>query len=128
MAGVSHLTGTRLIGFRRAGRRPWTGLEVIMSLRSFGARVVGLLASVSCVLLLQSCRHSPSAPGGLLLVHVTQDGSGPAPGKQIEIVGTALTRVTDANGLARFYLRAGSYVVRAYAIGTPGPGRPFVEK
>ena len=99
-----------------------------MSLRIYRAFVVGLLASVCCVLLLQSCRHSPSAPGGQLLVHVTQDGTGPAPGKQIEIVGTVFRRVTDANGLARFYLPAGSYVVRAYAIGTPGPGRPFVEQ
>ncbi len=99
-----------------------------MSLRSSRALVVGLLASGCCALALLSCGRSPSAPSGQLLVHVTQDGIGPAPGKQIEIVGTMQSRMTDENGLARFYLPAGSYVVRAYAIGTPGPGRPFVEQ
>ena len=99
-----------------------------MSLRSSRALAVGLLVSACCVLPLLSCGRSPSAPSGQLLVHVTQNGAGPAPGKQIEVVGTVLSQVTDKNGLARFYLPAGSYVVRAYAIGTPGPGRPFVEQ
>ena len=99
-----------------------------MSLRSSRSHAMRLLAPACCALLLLSCGRSPSAPSGQLLVHVTQDGIGPAPGKQIEIVGTMQSRVTDENGLAQFYLPAGSYVVRAYAIGTPGPGRPFVEQ
>ena len=113
------------------GRRAWTGLEVTMSLRSSRAVVIGQLASACCVLTLLSCGHSPSAPAGELVVHVTQDGTGPAPGKQIEVGGKSLrgvSGVTDGNGLARFFLPGGSYVVRAYALGTPGPSRPYVEK
>jgi len=89
------------------------------------------LAAACCVLALSSCGHSPWAPwapGGRLQVHVTENGVGPAPGKRIEIQGTSLSQTTDANGLALFIVRSGSYVVRAYDIGTPGPGLPFVDQ
>ena len=66
------------------------------------------------------------------MVYVSQDRAGPAPGKKIEVVGAILSRamdgVTDENGLAQFRVPAGSYTVRAYALGEPGPGRPFVEQ
>jgi hypothetical protein len=80
------------------------------------------------MLALLSCGHSPSAPMGHLLVTVMEDRAAPAPGKLIQVVGTGLLRNTDSNGEALFHLPAGSYVVRAYAIGTPGPERPYVEQ
>jgi len=98
-----------------------------MSLQGFRFIVVGGLATACCVLAISSCR-SPSAPSGRVLVHVTQDGVRPAPGKRIELVGTSLAQSTDENGQATFHVRAGSYVVRAYDIGTPGPGRLYVEQ
>lgn len=99
-----------------------------MSLRGFRSVVLLGLAAACCVLALLSCGRSASAPGGRLLVYVSQDGVGPAPGKRIEIRGTSLSQSTDQNGLAAFLLPGGGYVVRAYEIGTPGPGLPFVEQ
>jgi hypothetical protein len=103
-----------------------------MSLHRSRAVLIGQLSQACCVLALLSCGHSPSAPAGQLVVHVTQDGIGPAPGKRIEVMAATLSRVmdqvTDENGVAQFFVPAGSYVVRAYALGTPGPGRPFVER
>jgi hypothetical protein len=78
--------------------------------------------------MLVSCGHSPTAPTGLLMVQVLADGTEPAPGKTIEIVGTALRQVTNENGLALFRVPGGRHVVRAYDLGTPGPGRPYVEQ
>jgi hypothetical protein len=102
-----------------------------MILRSSKTSILGQIAAACCVLVLLSCGRSPSAPAGQLLVHVTQDGAGPAPGKKIEVVGTFLrgvSGVTDESGLAQFFLPAGTYVVRAYELGMPGPGRPYVEQ
>jgi hypothetical protein len=99
-----------------------------MSLSGFRIPIAYKLAAACCVLTLLSCGRSPTAPGGHLLVYVSENGIGPAPGKLIEIVGTGLTQSTDEHGLAQFKVHAGSYVVRAYEIGTPGPSRPFVEQ
>jgi hypothetical protein len=103
-----------------------------MNLRGFSTVVVCKLAAACCVLALLSCGHSPLAPGGAVLVYVLENGVVPSPGKKIEIRGTLLdqtqSQTTDANGEAVFIVRAGSYVVRAYEIGTPGPGRPYVEQ
>lgn len=67
------------------------------------------------------------APGGELVVAVSSE-AGPSAGKRIELAGTPQAQVTDASGHALFFIRAGIYVVRAYAIGAPGPGQPFVDK
>lgn len=99
-----------------------------MNLRRFKFAALCALAAACCTPMLTSCGSSPTAPGGHVLVYVSQDGSGPAPGKLIEIVGTSLRQTTDEIGLALFDVRAGTYVVRAYDLGTPGPGRPFVEQ
>lgn len=108
-----------------------------MNLRGFSTIVVGKLAAACCVLTLLSCGRAPSAPsgssgqsgaGGQLLVYVSQNGVAPAPGKMIEIQGTSLSQSTDEHGEALFTVHPGSYVVRAYEIGTPGPGRPYVEQ
>jgi hypothetical protein len=68
----------------------------------------------------------------VILVQVLENGVSPSPGKKIETRGALLDRAqsqtTDANGEAVFIVRAGTYVVRAYEIGTPGPGRPYVEQ
>ena len=99
-----------------------------MSPREFKTVVGCTLAAGCCVLTLLSCGRSPSAPEGLLLVEVSDTGGGPVPGKRIEVRGTSLSQSTGKNGLAFFTVHAGHYVVRAYEIGTPGPGRPFVEQ
>jgi hypothetical protein len=99
-----------------------------MSPRSFRSLVACSLAAACCVLTLASCGRSPSAPLGRLQVYVSQDWDRPAPGKRIEIPGTLLSKTTDENGLATFILRPGSYVVRAYEIGTGGPGFLYVEQ
>jgi len=102
-----------------------------MILRRLAEIIPCRLLAACCVLCLQSCGHSPTAPLtpiGRLVVHVSENGTLPAPGKTIEIVGTSRTQVTDANGLAEFTVAEGSYVVRAYDITTPGPPPPFVEK
>src|SRR5205809_6740013 len=98
-----------------------------MSFRGFRTLVVCIPAACS-VLTLLSCGHSPTAPTGRLVVYVSENGDGPAPGKKIEVVGTSRTRLTDENGIAVFIVPAGNQVVRAYEIGTPGPPPPFVEQ
>lgn len=99
-----------------------------MSLRGLRPIVACALVAACCTLTLVSCGHSPTAPGGQVLVHVSQNGAGAAPGKTIEILGTSLRQTTDANGIARFSLPAGSHVVRAYDLGRPGPGGLYVEQ
>lgn len=108
-----------------------------MNLRVFRTIVVGALAAACCVLALESCNRSASAPtvtppppagSGQLLVSVSVNGVMPAAGKKIEIDGTSMSQVTDMNGQALFTVDAGNYVVRAYDIGTPGPSRDYVEK
>ena len=99
-----------------------------MSLRGFRTVVVCMLATACCALTLLSCGGSPMAPGGQVLVTVLENGVRPAPGKRIEIRGTTLSEVTNANGQAVFIVHAGTYVVRAYDLGTPGPGLPYVEQ
>ncbi|MEO5988137.1 MAG: hypothetical protein ABIU54_07820 [Candidatus Eisenbacteria bacterium] len=99
-----------------------------MPVRSFKTVAISKLATACCVLALLSCVRSPLAPEGRLQVYVSENGAGPAPGKRIEIQGTSLSQTTDKNGLALFTMRPGNYVVRAYEIGTPGPGFPFVEQ
>jgi hypothetical protein len=61
-----------------------------------------------------------------IVSYVFWDGKGVA-GKKIELVPTGLSKITDSNGIAGFTVPAGRYTVRAYEIGTPGPGRPFVD-
>jgi hypothetical protein len=91
------------------------------------AKLASTLAA-AWLLALAACSHSPSTPVGQLQVHVTENFDGPSPGKRVELVGTGLAQVTDPQGLATFTVRAGPYVVRAYDLGTPGPGRAFVER
>lgn len=99
-----------------------------MGLRHFRADVVCGLAVVCCALMPLSCSHSPTAPAGQVIVYISQNGAGAAPGKTVEIVGTSLKGSTDEQGLAVFALPPGGYVVRAYDLGTAGPSRPFVEQ
>ena len=98
-----------------------------MSKHQIHANVCRLAAACSLLGLL-SCSGAPTAPGGVLQVYVGQDIGGPAPGKTIEIVGTSLRQTTDANGVAVFNLRSGTYVVRAYDINMGGPCCGYVDK
>lgn len=90
--------------------------------------VLRTIFAAAGLLTLLSCGRSPLAPGGLLLVYVAENGDGPSVGKAIELRGTSLRQTTDENGIVVFTVPAGRYVVRAYDIGTPGPGLPFVEQ
>ena len=99
-----------------------------MSLQVFRT-VACKLAIACCALTILSCERSPLAPTtGRVLVYVSENNTRPAPGKTIEIVGTSLRQDTDENGEALFIVSAGSYVVRAYELGGPGPGFPFVDQ
>ena len=98
-----------------------------MSLNCF--RTVACKLDIGCcVLTILSCDRSPLAPVGRVLVYVSENGTRPAPGKTIEIRETSLTQTTDENGEALFIVSPGSYVVRAYELGGPGPGFPFVDQ
>ncbi len=89
------------------------------------------LALLAAVLLL-SCNEDSfqqmiePPPPSRIVAYVYWDGHGVA-GKQIDLVPTTLTRITDTAGIASFDVPAGRYTIRAYGIGTPGPGRPFVN-
>lgn len=98
-----------------------------MGLRGFRTVVACQFVAACCALTLVSCERSV-APVGRLLVYVSEDGVRPAPGKTIEIGGTSLRQSTDEDGFVLFNVPEGSHVVRAYDLGTPGPGRPFVEQ
>jgi len=99
-----------------------------MNLRGWDIAGTRKLAAACCMLALLSCSGAPTAPGGVLQVYVGQDTGGPAPGKTIEIVGTSLRQTTDAQGIAAFSLRPGTYVVRAYDINMGGPCCAYVDK
>jgi hypothetical protein len=86
------------------------------------------LAAACGVLLLLSCGRHSTSPAGHLQVHVSVNGDGPSVGKKIELQGTSLFGFTDEEGIVRFTVPARTYVVRAYGLGQPGPGRPYVEK
>jgi hypothetical protein len=55
----------------------------------------------------------PPPPAGHLVVHVYYDGTGLAD-RTLEIVETGDKLTTDENGLAKFELAPGRYVLRAY--------------
>jgi len=74
------------------------------------------------------CGDDATGPTGRLEVAVYQDGRTGVPGKQIEIRETSQSARTGDDGQAVFTLPAGRYVVRAYEIALPGPGRPWVEE
>ena len=61
-----------------------------------------------------------------IISYVYWAGQG-VPGKQIDLVPTNYSKYTDSSGTAEFIVPAGRYVVRAYGIGTPGPGSPFLD-
>ena len=109
-----------------------------MNLRPSGMPIRSKLAAAGCLLVLLSCGCSVTNPTGRLVVYVSENGTGPAVGKKIEVIGPFLLRpgvssasqiqLTDENGLADFIVHAGIQRVRAHELGTPGPGRPFVEQ
>ena len=69
--------------------------------------------------------HQPPAEPGHLVVYVYWEGG--SPGKQIKVIETEAVKLTDEAGLAGFTLTPGTYTVRAWGIGLPGPGREFVD-
>jgi hypothetical protein len=85
-----------------------------------------LIASIAVL----SCKDTPVQPPPPAMSHIVSyvywADQGVA-GKQIDLVPTSSTKVTDSKGIAEFTVPAGRYTLRAYGIGTPGPGRPFVD-
>ena len=78
---------------------------------------------------LLSCKDTPSQPPlamSQIVANVHWQSQGIV-GSKIELVQTGETKLTDSAGNAKFSVPAGIYIVRAYGIGTPGPGRPFVD-
>jgi hypothetical protein len=80
-------------------------------------------------LLLASCKENPSQPKQPLsniiaYVHWQEQGLA---GKQIVLVQTGDTLRTDANGLAKFTVPAGHYVIRAFGIDGPGPSPRSID-
>lgn len=78
---------------------------------------------------LASCGDDITKPPngtGKVEVYVFWNEAG-VPDKQIEIVETGDSGMTDWQGLILFDLPVGTYTVRAHGIGTPGPGRPYVD-
>jgi hypothetical protein len=80
------------------------------------------------MLVFASCQDAPLAPSGTVIVQVLNTAGQAVSGKEIEIVGQGMTRMTDKTGMAEFSLSPGNYVVRAYSLGVPGPGLPYVDK
>jgi hypothetical protein len=56
-----------------------------------------------------------------IIVHVNWQSQGIA-GIKIVLIETAETLYTDANGIAKFNVKAGHYTVRAFDINRGGPG------
>lgn len=72
---------------------------------------------------LASCKETPPQPQQSLTqivayVHWQSEG---LTGRQIVLVQTGDTLQTDSNGLAKFSVPAGHYVVRAFGINRGGP-------
>src|SRR5579872_5044270 len=90
-----------------------------------------LIALVALPVMLSCKQPVPSAPGatGVIEVKVQLVGTPqqPDPGKRIAVLETRDTLVTDANGIVDFTVAPGKYTVRAFEIGTPGPGRPYID-
>ncbi|MBI1805270.1 MAG: hypothetical protein HY033_13165 [Ignavibacteriae bacterium] len=72
---------------------------------------------------LPSCRETPSQPVqplSQIVAYVHWQNEGIAD-KQIVLVQTGDTLRTDSNGLAKFSVPAGHYVIRAFEINRGGP-------
>jgi hypothetical protein len=86
-----------------------------------------LVLSSLLVLFVLSCHATSPVPTGRLEVYVA-DGQGGEAGKKIEVRGTRLSELTDANGLAKFEVPVGVHVVRAYDISQGGPCCGYVDQ
>ena len=80
-------------------------------------------------LFLPSCTSTPTEPSQYVsrieaYVH-WQDQA--LPQKQIELVQTGETKVTDSSGIAAFSVPPGRYVIRAYGINRGGPALTRID-
>ena len=81
------------------------------------------------VLLLSSCTGPPTEPvpfAGHITAYVHW-GDQPLSGKQIELVQTGETKLTDTNGKAEFTVSAGKFVIRAFDINRGGPAYRTID-
>ncbi len=81
------------------------------------------------VLLLSSCKENPSQPQPQLsqiIAYVHWENQALA-GKQVQLLQTGETKLTDANGMAEFSVASGNYVVRAFGIDAPGPSPRTID-
>jgi hypothetical protein len=78
---------------------------------------------------LPSCKDTPTQqqqPMGQVVAYVHWENQ-PLAGKQVELVQTGETKLTDSAGLAKFSLTAGKYVVRAFDINRGGPSPRYID-
>jgi len=89
------------------------------------SRIVAICAA-GFLLLQLSCRDFGASPG-TITVHVFENVTVSVPGIKVLLVETGDILYTDSSGNAVFTVIPGSYTLRLFNIGTPGPGRPFVD-
>ena len=79
--------------------------------------------------LLSSCKETPSQPPQFRsrIVAYVHWGNQALAGKQIELLQTGETKLTDSNGLVEFSVPGGKYVLRAFDINRGGPAFRYID-
>jgi len=79
--------------------------------------------------LLTACKDTPSQPPELKsrIVAYVHWGDQALAGKQVELLATGETKITDSNGLVEFSVPGGKYVVRAFDINRGGPALRTID-
>ena len=88
------------------------------------------IAVVILPLALTSCGHTNdvTGPHGRIQARVQNEFQQPVSGKTVEIRELSLVKTTGLDGIAEFTVLPDRYVVRAYDLGLPGPGRAYVDQ
>jgi hypothetical protein len=91
-------------------------------------KVSQFIIVISVILAALQCRDLGGAENMQARISVfVHWGESPIPGKQVELVQTGESKMTDVKGLAMFDVQPGSYVIRVYGINRGGPVFPFVD-
>jgi hypothetical protein len=79
--------------------------------------------------LLSACKDTPSQPPQFRsrIVAYVHWGDQPLAGKQIKLLQTGETKLTDSNGLLEFSVPGGKYILRAFDINRGGPSLRSVD-
>lgn len=84
------------------------------------------------ILFLPACKETPSQPAPTAqplsqVVAYVHWNSQPLAGRQIELLQTGETKLTDSTGVAAFSLSPGKYTIRAIGINRGGPAPRNVD-